>query len=314
MFALAWSACVDPATNNTVGSSGGDRGGTTSAGGAGGSSSGGAGGAIRTLSLGEGGAGLGRDAGGASDAQANDNCAESAKVVYLVTQQNYLYAFDPRQAGLAAYRRIGVLSCETESTPQSMSVDRMGRAYVFYSSGRLYYVDTTTAACTPTSYQHPVSPAKSFNQLGMGFTAETPDSDRQVLYIQSPDFGLATVDLQSLLVNKLNVLPSITAELTGGPDAVLFDFEANTAELSQVDRTTYQMRLLHRFNQTGVGAFAFSRYAGVFYVFTASSLGAMTTTTMYDPQTNTESVRDRDIGVTVVGAGQSTCVPAPVIL
>jgi hypothetical protein len=314
LLACGWSSCVDPASNKTVGASGGSGGSggiVTSAGGEAGTATGGAGGAPRTLILGEGGAAANKDAG--ADAESNDNCAESAKVVYLVTEQNYLYAFDPRQAGMGAYRRIGILSCETASTPQSMSVDRLGRAYVFYSSGHLYYVNTTTAECTPTSYQHPVSPSKSFNQLGMGFTAEKRDSDSQVLYILSPDFGLATVDLQSLLVNKLNVLSTITAELTGGPDAVLFDFQASTAELFQVDRATYQTQLVHKFTQSSAGAFAFSRYAGVFYIFTAPSVSTMTTTTVYDPQTNTESVRDRDIGVTVVGAGQSTCVPPPFI-
>jgi len=266
-----------------------------------------------TILLGQGGSVGGKDGGSAADSQSDDNCADSAKVVYLVTSQNYLYSFDPRLSGLSAYRRIGVLSCETASTPQSMSVDRTGKAYVFYSSGHLYYVNTATAECTPTGYQHPVSPTKTFYQLGMGFTADAPDSDREVLYIHSPDFGLATIDLQTLVVNKLNVLPSVTAELTGGPDAVLFDFQSNTSELSQIDRSSYQTRSVHKFNLTGVSAFAFSRYAGVFYVFTASSLGGMTTTTRYDPQTNTESVRDPDVGVTVVGAGQSTCVPPPFI-
>jgi len=316
LLALCSSAC-EPADSGTVSGMGGARGGATSVGGDGGSSSGGgaggtasggAGGGV-TIWLGQGGTVGGTGGGG----QSPDNCADSAKVVYLVTSQNYLYSFDPGLSGLSAYRRIGALSCETASTPQSMSVDRTGKAYVFYSSGHLYYVNTTTAECTPTGYQHPVSPTKTFYQLGMGFTAETPDSDKQVLYIHSPDFGLATIDLQTLAVNKLNVLPSITAELTGGPDAVLFDFQSSTAELSQIDRSTYQTRSLHKFNLSGVTAFAFSRYAGVFYVFTASSFGGMTTTTKYDPQTNTESVRDADIGVTVVGAGQSTCVPPPFI-
>jgi hypothetical protein len=282
-------------------------------GGSGNISTGGAGGGGLTFYLGQGGATLAGDAASSKDAQVvDDDCAESAKVVYLVTQQNYLYSFDPRIGGLSAYKRIGTLSCETASTPQSMSVDRLGKAYVFYSSGHLYYVNTTTAQCTPTSYQHPVSPAKSFNQLGMGFTAQTRDSSNQVLYIQSPDFGLATVDLQTLAVNKLNVFQSILAELTGGPDAVLFNFQSSTAELSQIDRSSYQATLLHKFNLSGVGAFAFSRYAGIFYVFTATT-GGTTVTTAFDPQTNTESVRDPDIGVTVVGAGQSTCVPPPFI-
>jgi len=276
--------------------------------GSGGASSGGTWGGV-TIHLGQGGAVGSLDAG---DAGGDDYCVDSARVVYLVTTQNYLYSFDPRIDGLSAYNRIGTLTCESESTPQSMSVDRLGRAYVFYSSGHLYYVDTTTAECTPTSYDHPVEPHKSFNQLGMGFTAAKPESNDQVLYIHSPDFGLATIDLETLAVNKLGALRSLVAELTGGPDAVLFTFESNTAELSEVDRSGYQTLPLHKFNLKNVAAFAFARYAGVFYMFTAPMNG-MTSTTMFDPQTNTESVRDPDIGVTVVGAGQSICVPPPVI-
>jgi hypothetical protein len=283
--------------------------GTSATAGAGGTSvsSGGTPGAGTIILAGLGGA-------GGSGGQATDDCAESAKVVYLVTQENTLVSFDPRLAGLSAYKSIGQLTCETASTPQSMSVDRDGTAYVFYSSGHLYRVSTTSAACTPTSYQHPVSPSKSFNQLGMGFTAETAGSTGQVLYIQSPDFGLATVDLQTLAVSKRNVFPTTTAELTGGPDAVLFMFSSGTAELAQIDRSTFQAQPIHRFSLQGISAFALSRYAGVFYVFTAGSTGGRTRTTAFDPQTNTESVRDSDIGVTVVGAGQSTCVPPPVIL
>jgi hypothetical protein len=213
---------------------------------------------------------------------------------------------------LAAYKLIGNLACEKESTPQSMSVDRLGKAYVFYTSGHLYYVNTTTAECTPTSYVHPVEPPSSSNQLGMGFTAAKPGTTDQVLYIHSPVFGLATVDLQTLAVNKLNALPSKTMELTGGPDGVLFAFEAKAAALWQVDRDTLQTQSVHKFNLRGADAFAFARYAGVFYTFTAG--GSKTTTAMFDPQTNTESVRDPDIGVTVVGAGQSICVPPPKIL
>lgn len=260
-----------------------------------------------TIPLGQGGSAAPGDAAGA-----DEYCVDSARVVYLVTKENDLYSFDPKIAGLAAYQRIGTLSCETESTPQSMSVDRLGKAYVFYSSGHLYDVSTATAECTPTTYVHPVDPPKSFNQLGMGFTATTSGARDQILYIHSPDFGLATIDLETLAVNKLDVLQSTVAELTGGPDAVLFAFASNNAELSQIDRTTYATSPLRQLSLRNVSAFAFARYAGVFYVFTASS-SSTTRTTMFDPQTNTESVRDPDIGVTVVGAGQSICVPPPMI-
>jgi hypothetical protein len=307
---LAWTfACTPSSGEQVVDHSGGRPGGSAAGGSAGsagsrsgGSPSGDAGGLTINLGL-----------GGAGGNTATDDCADSAKVIYLVTQENYLYAFDPRIDGMSAYNRIGTLSCESASTPQSMSVDRAGKAYVFYSSGHLYFVSTTTAQCTPTNYQHPVSPAKSSYQLGMGFTAKAPSSNEQVLYINSPDFGLATVDLQTLAPTKLNVLSSTLAELTGGPDARLFIYVSAATALSEIDRNTYQTQSLHTFNQQNVTAFAFARYAGVFYVFTAGGAASRTVTTMFNPQTNTESVRDPDIGVTVVGAGQSTCVPPPVI-
>jgi hypothetical protein len=308
---LAWVFSCTPSNGDQVvgnpgGSAAGGRGGAAGSGGGGSSPSGGTGGFTINLGLGGSGGNTGADA-------VPDDCADSAKVIYLVTQENYLYAFDPRINGTSAYNRIGTLSCETESTPQSMSVDRTGKAYVFYSSGHLYFVSTTTAQCTPTNYQHPVSPAKSSYQLGMGFTAKAPSSTEQVLYINSPDFGLATVDLQTLAPTKLNVLQSTLAELTGGPDARLFMYASSTTALSEIDRSTYQIQVLHTFNQKNVTAFAFARYAGVFYVFTAGGSSLRTVTTMFDPQTNTESVRDPDIGMIVVGAGQSTCVPPPII-
>jgi len=102
------------------GSAVGGRAGATGGGGA--SASGGVDGL--TISLGQGGAG-----GNKGTDSVPDDCADSAKVVYLVTQENYLYSFDPRVDGTSAYQRIGVLSCETASTPQSMSVDRAGKAY-----------------------------------------------------------------------------------------------------------------------------------------------------------------------------------------
>ncbi len=280
-------------------------------GGNGAGASGGAGGTVIVP-----GGGSGGEQGGSGAAGPGDDCAESAKVLYLVTEENLLYSFNPTISGMAAYDKIGTLTCESASTPQSMSVDRSGKAYVFYSAGHLYNVSTTDAHCTPTSYHHPTDNPQHFNQLGMGFTADAPDSQGQILYIHSPDFGLATVDLQSFVVNQLNVLKTDAAELTGGPDAKLFLFAADSAELSEIDRTNFQKTLLHTFNMSGVMAWAFARYAGTFYMFTASgnpTWGTVNTTvtTAYDPVNDTDSVRDPDIGVTVVGAGQSTCVPPP---
>jgi hypothetical protein len=70
---------------------------------------------------------------------------------------------------------------------------------------------------------------------------------------------------------------------------------------------------MHTFNGLqGTQAWAFSRYAGNFYMFTSPGIGFGSTCTEYDPVSNLETERDADVGFTVVGAGQSICVPPPV--
>jgi hypothetical protein len=253
------------------------------------------------------------DAGGGGGG-GNDDCAESAKVVYLVTEQGDLRSFNPEVGGMAAYQLVGALSCDSSSSPQSMAVDRSGQAYVFYSNGKLFRVSTKDASCQSTNYSHPVLLGCLLGcQLGMGFTADVAGSNGQRLYIMSPDFGLATVDTGSMAVDKKNAFSGTTAELTGGIDARLFMFDASAAQLSEVDQSSLQKTDMHTFNLSGVLAFAFARYAGKFYMFTAQgSLSAgNTTTTVYDPHDDSETTRDQDVGFTVVGAGQSTCVPPP---
>ena len=55
-------------------------------------------------------------------------------------------------------------------------------------------------------------------------------------------------------------------------------------------------------------AWAFSRYAGKFYLFTAH-YGQPSQCLEVDAEHNQERVRDANVGFIVVGAGQSTLVP-----
>jgi hypothetical protein len=241
-----------------------------------------------------------------------DDCVANAKLIYVVSVDQELYSFNPDTPGLAAYSLVGQLACPSTfgASPQSMSVDRNGTAWVFYDSGELFQVSTLDASCQATSYVHPVQ--NGFNQLGMGFTAVSEGSSEDQLYVVSPDFGLATVAFPSMQVSQLGVLTN-AAELTGGPDAKLFHFAAANAALSEIDLSSgYSLTPVHTFNElAGTSAWAFSRYAGKFYLFTSPGLGFNSKTTAYDPATDTSTQRDADIGFTIVGAGQSICVPPP---
>lgn len=248
--------------------------------------------------------------GGAGTGGGGPDCVSEAELVYLVSVDRALYSFNPDVPGLAAYQLVGTLQCDSIGNPQSMSVDKNGIAWVFYDSGELFRVSTLDASCTSTSYVHPVQ--QGFNQLGMGFTSTSPGAFEDRLYVVSPDFGLATVAFPSLAVTQLGGLVG-AAELTGGPDAKLFHFEASSARLNEIDVGSLSTTSMHVFSGLGgTQAWAFSRYAGKFYMFTSPGIGFDSTCTIYDPATDIEMVRDQAIGFTVVGAGQSICVPPPV--
>jgi hypothetical protein len=235
---------------------------------------------------------------------ASDEPEDLAKLVYLVSRDDSLWSFNPKNEGLAAYRRVGRLQCKAWGEPQSMSVDRHGSAWVFYGSGQLFQVSLEDASCRSTTYVHP----SRNTMLGMGFTSVAPGSNDERLYVVSPDFGLATIDTRSLAVSMTGKLAGI-AELTGGGDGRLFYFESGNGRLSEIDPKSGSLHLVHHFERLGyVASFAFARWAGRFYVFTAPGSGT-SRVTEYDPVTDKERVRDVSIGFAVVGAGQSTLVP-----
>lgn len=232
---------------------------------------------------------------------------EAKKLVYVVSKDNQLFSFDPRIPGRAAYKAVGKLDCKAFGSPQSMAVDRQGFAWVFYDSGQLFKVSVRDAHCSgQTPYKHP----SHNHQLGMGFTSVAPGSSDERLYILSPDFGLATISTKDFGVTTSGMLAN-GAELTGGGDGRLFYFAAWERTLSEIDLSTRQLKPMHSFGSFGnVGAWAFARYKGRFYMFTSSGFGP-SKTTEYDPKTNKEVVRDEDVGFMIVGAGQSTLAPPP---
>jgi hypothetical protein len=257
-----------------------------------------------------------------TDAGVASDCAESAKLIYLVTTNtaggaNELYSFNPTKPGRSAYTRIGALACPSSSSPQTMGVDRAGTAWVFYSDGRLFKVDVTTARCTPTTFTYPGA-GLDFT-MGSGFTALGGDVTKETLFLVRN--GLHRFDTATLTKTLVGTSTSTWGELTGGPDGKLFVFDpAGNGRLYDVNPSTGATSPLHSFATgtfTNVSAYAFARYAGSFYLFTAGTdttglTPTNTRTTVFDLQTRSTTLRDLDIGVTVVGAGQSVCVPPPI--
>src|SRR5262245_30783611 len=76
-----------------------------------------------------------------------DGCSDAAKLVYVVDENNTLSKFDP---STKTFMNIGTLNCPAQflATPFSMGVDRNAVAWVLYSSGELFRVDTSNLMCT----------------------------------------------------------------------------------------------------------------------------------------------------------------------
>lgn len=234
--------------------------------------------------------------------------------IYLITAQSALYSFYPPSL---SYHRIGVVSCPmTAAAPFSMAVNRQGIAYSVFVDGHLFRIDTTTAACTPTTFR----PGQNhFVTFGMGYVANTQTLG-ETLFVdeasgrQTPSLGLATIDTSTMTEAFVRPFSQKIpgAELTGTADGRLFAFYTNAmgpsgSHLVEVDRTTGDILTN---NQLQIGApndgYAFAFWGGAFWIFTEG--GGPTTVTRFDPKTMEESY-STTLPESVVGAGASTCAP-----
>ncbi len=263
-----------------------------------------------------GGGGGGGDggAGGGGDGF-TDECPDQAKLVYLVDQDNKFSSFDP---GTLAFNDVGTLKCPAQllATPFSMAVDRTPTAWVLYSSGELFMVDTATLACTKTSFANP----QGLVNFGMGFVSNSAGSTDETLFIAGGASGaaigagsstFATLDTTSLGVSTKGSI-SGWPELTGTGDAKLWGFFPNLTppKVAQIDKTNgSDLTSLPAASLAGTPeAWAFAFWGGDFWIFLKRSSDASTQVhhmkadgTLSTPLPNT--------GRTIVGAGVSTCAP-----
>ncbi len=260
-----------------------------------------------------------------------DDCADSARLVYVISDgDGAIYRFDPslaKTAGQAAFTRLGVPQCKAKGAPNSMSVDRNGAAWINYASdGGIYKVDTTTLACEKTAFVSGGGIGFSA-ALSLGFSSDSSGSSSETLYISdntgdarnTPGAGLgaARVDPTTLLATKLGptaysgILEGGRCELTGTGDARLFGFyttePAHLAEINKADGTTPNPIELPNVD-AHTGGYAFSFWGGSFWFYTSAN-SDNSLVTEYDPSANTSEVVVPDVGFTIVGAGVSTCAP-----
>ncbi len=244
-----------------------------------------------------------------------DNCSEAAKKVYTVDQNNQLSTFD---ATTKTFHDIGRLSCNASfgATPFSMGIDRSATAYVLYSSGQLFRVDTTSLACTPTSW----SSQLGLQQYGMGFSTDVAGGSTDTLFIAggstgvitNPTSTMARLDVNTMMASSVGTVTG-WPELTGTGNAELWGFfpDASATRVEQLNKAsgaglkTYQAPAL-----AGTpAAWAFAFWGGDFWIFLMKNTETATTVYQMNGMTGAITGSTPFPGRTIVGAGVSTCAP-----
>lgn len=259
---------------------------------------------------------VGVSASGAGGGGPTDDCSEAAKLIYVVGVSYELYSYHPPTK---QFKEIGLISCPASgATPFSMAVDRSGRAWVLHNNGQIYYVDTTTADCTPSGFQ-PYQ--QGFTTFGMGFVSDTPGSSEETLYVGNfSGQNLGKIDKTTLVLTPVGNYSgglSGSAEITGTGDARLYGFfnsnGGTTTNVAQIDKDS--AAILSNAQPAGVSVgngWAFAFWGGSFYLFTAPDGTSRVTKFTPDPNnpnTGTTSIEVQSVGFTIVGAGVSTCAP-----
>ncbi len=256
-------------------------------------------------------------------------CSAASQLIYVVDDTYRLLSFSPA-GGANEFNLVGLLDCpaaaswpawgNSTATPFSMSVDRSARAWVLYTSGEIFWVDTLSGDCE----RSPFTPGTGGYELfGMGFVSDTSGSDSEKLYIAGGQVGqldvgdVAFIDPASMQVSTLGPVPDAeySPELTGTGEARFYAYfpglaSSFVAELNKATGQILQQWALPPLSGT-VRAWAFAHWGGKFYVFITTREGGVSNSQVLrlDPATGqTTSLLDH-LPYIIVGAGVSTCAP-----
>ncbi len=224
-------------------------------------------------------------------------CAEETRQIYVVATDRALYRFYPEKL---EFKRVGTLDCPTGAGTFSMAIDRRGTAWVEFTDGRLFAVDTRDATCKPTAFQ---SGQTGFTTFGMGY-ANNDDDAGETLYASGA--GLAAIDTTTFQLKFLGSLALGRTELTG-KDKELYAFSVGSGVVAKLNKTTAATEASYRTSAIDdSAAFAFAHWGGDFWIFTGTTTSKVT---RYSPSTDESIDKVANTGMLIVGAGSSTCAP-----
>jgi hypothetical protein len=265
---------------------------------------------------GEGGSVEGGESGNNQPPDPGDSCSEAAKLVYVVDHDYTFSSFSP---STLTFHDIGKLNCPSPQggTPWSMSIDRKGTAWVHYSTGELFNVDTGDGQCQATKFK---VGQQGFQNFAMAFSANAPGSTEETLFIAgAPSWfasvprSLGKVAIPSLVVTKIAGIMG-TPDISGDGDGGLWAFHAwdQPVRMAQIDKTsgtegkTYSLDSAFSANAR-VGDVAFARWGGDFWIF--AQVNQVGEVLQLHSKTGTIAPVLPNTGRDIIGAGVSTCAP-----
>lgn len=236
---------------------------------------------------------------------------DAGKYVYLMTAEKAMLRFDPTSLRTEF---LGAIDCATDSTTNSMAVDRQGNAWVGFHSGEIFRVSTETLDCEPSGY----APAQlGWSSFGMAFVADSAGSAAETLFLAEggpvdPVFaGIGRVERDQLRLRSVGAfrapIEGRWCDLTGSGEGRLFALcPGAPTRLAEVDKATAVTVSVTELPFKDVTAFALAHWAGDFIVFTATD-GGSRVDSVRPGEGSLRIVESMDY--VVVGAGVSTCAP-----
>jgi len=214
------------------------------------------------------------------------------------------------------FHDIGTLNCTSAAMPFSMGIDRTPSAWVEYDNGKLFHVDVTTLACTPTSWSNPLG----LLQMGMGFSTEQAGGTTDKLFVAGglgptqPTSTLATVDTGTMNATMVGTVTG-WPELTGNGNAELWGwFPDNGSGNARVEKINKQTGAADKtFNLPSLNgmpqAWAFAFWGGDYWIFFMNQFDLATSVYQIDGMAGSMKSTTPTTGRRIVGAGVSTCAP-----
>jgi hypothetical protein len=183
---------------------------------------------------------------------------------------------------------------------------------VLYEDGKIFRVSTKDATCLPTPY---VPGQHGFTQFGMGFSADAPNATTETLFV-CWTAGLARIDPSTFTLTPVGTMPGLDVssgcDMTGTGSAELFSFVPQPTQwvIAQIDKTTSAPTWQHVLTPPipAGGSWGTSFWGGDLYLYTTPG-AAQSAVWRYRPSDMTTVELVADVGFTIVGAGESTCVP-----